>query len=166
MFHLSAANGQARSNYRRSPDDLSPLRHLYHGARTKWMLPEMRLHQAGRGVLSADAKAGGAAQRNRDSEAQDHTERTTMNHILVVLALLLSGCAEIVLEKSGATPGELDHALYECQVQEQQSANAMNYARDPMSNMAYPFMARQAVLRCLKFKGWTEASPGKASGLP
>ena len=80
-----------------------------------------------------------------------------MKTLFVVLGVgVLMGCAPLVLHKAGAGPEELARAQYECQVQEQQSANAANYARDPMSNMAYPWMARQSMKDCLHYKGWTE----------
>jgi hypothetical protein len=79
-----------------------------------------------------------------------------MRLIMLIGLALLTGCAPLVLHKAGAGPDDLARAQYECQVQEQQSANAANYSRDPMSNMAYPWMARQAMRECLHYKGWDE----------
>lgn len=74
--------------------------------------------------------------------------------LIVVAATAMSGCAgPMVFENAGST-NTLEQDQYDCQIIVKSGPYAMAYARDPLSNMAYPAMARGEMRRCLERKGW------------
>ena len=76
---------------------------------------------------------------------------------LIIALALVTGCAPMLFQKDGASATDLERDNYQCQVQEQGNPYAHAYARDPIGNMGYPFMARQNISRCMEMKGWKRA---------
>ena len=78
-----------------------------------------------------------------------------MRSLILVGTMLMVGCAPtpVVFVKDGAQPGDFENAKYDCKVQGDQSAMAIAYARDPLSNLSYLSQARQDMIDCLTRRG-------------
>ena len=88
----------------------------------------------------------------------DHNQFTfglLLLSVVVLFALLTSGCGgPMIFAKPGAGPSELEADKYDCQVQWDQSAQGMAFARDPLNYAYYGFQYKGKMVACLAHKGW------------
>jgi hypothetical protein len=74
--------------------------------------------------------------------------------LLFALTATMNGCFGPMTFENVGSANTLEQDRYDCEIIVNSGPFAHAYARDPMGNMGYPYMARKEMQRCLERKGW------------